>query len=274
MREKINISLIQMEILIGNKYVNISKIKSLVAKSITRKSKENTHIVCLPELCTTGFDLINYKQLAENVPGGRTTRLFQTLAEKYSINIIASVIEDFEGSYYNCAVIIDASGRLRKKYRKVHLFPLKPMEEADYFMSGETMGLSNKQIVENIDGLNIGVLICFDVRYPEISRRLVLEGAECLIYVAEFPRPRDDVWSVLLKARAIENQVFVVGVNRVGGNNESSFFGKSTIIDPFGNTLLQGTDQEEILSTTINLTQLSDAKAFIPTLDLRQPNQY
>ena len=65
-----------------------------------------------------------------------------------------------------------------------------------------------------------------------------------------------------------------MGVNRVGGNIESSFFGKSTIIDPFGNTLLQGTDQEEILSTTINLTQLSDAKAFIPTLDLRQPNQY
>ncbi|MHA1976884.1 MAG: nitrilase-related carbon-nitrogen hydrolase [Candidatus Hodarchaeales archaeon] len=274
MKDKINLTLIQMDVLEGNKDENISKIESLVAKSVTPKSMEHSHIICLPELCTTGFDLENYKQLAEKVPEGRTTRTFQALAEKYSVHLIASVIEEFEGAYYNCAVIIDSYGRFRKKYRKVHLFPLKPMEEADYFMSGAKVGLSNTQTIEIIDGINIGVLICFDVRYPEISRRLVLDGAEVLIYLAEFPRPRDDVWSVLLKARAIENQVFIAGVNRVGGNKKASFFGKSMIIDPFGNTMLQGSDHEEILFATLDPSQLTDAKSFIPTLDLRRPKQY
>ncbi len=274
MKKRISISLLQMDIKIGQKDVNLAKIDSLIAKSITSVSRDNSHIICLPELCTTGFDLKNYKQLAEIIPEGRSTQIFQKLAEKHSVYLISSIIEEFEGFYYNCAIIINSSGKLLKKYRKVHLFPLKPMEEANFFMSGERIGLSNAQTVVNIDGMNIGVLICFDIRYPEISRRLVLEGADCLIYLAEFPRPRDDVWRVLLKARAIENQIFVAGVNRVGGNEEASFFGNSMVIDPFGNTLLRGSDQEEILFTTLDPTCLSEAKSFIPTLDLRQPNQY
>ncbi len=274
MTKKLNISLLQMDIQIGNKKVNLAKIESLIAKSITPESKEHSHIICLPELCTTGFDLVQYKDLAEKIPEGSSTRIFQRLAEKYSVHIIASIIEEFKGSYYNCAIILDSSGKILTKYRKIHLFPLKPMEEADFFESGAKIGPSNPQTVVNIDGINVGVLICFDIRYPEISRRLTLEGVECLVYLAEFPRPRDDVWRVLLKARAIENQIFVAGVNRIGGNEEASFFGNSMIIDPFGNALTQGTEQEEILFATLDPTRLSEAKSFIPTLDLRQSDQY
>ncbi len=274
MKEKISITLVQMDVVVGKKDNNLAKIESMIAKSTSSELKKHSHIICLPELCSTGFDLKNYKEIAEKIPEGRSFQFLQKLAVKHSVYLITSIIEEFEGEYYNCAICIDPSGNLLTKYRKVHLFPLKPMEEAEFFTSGEIFGPSNMQTIFNVDGMNIGVLVCFDVRYPEISRRLVVDGADCLIYLAEFPNPRDDVWSTLLKARAIENQIFVAGVNRVGGNIEASFFGKSMVVDPFGNTLVQGTDQEEILMITLDPTLLADAKSFIPTLDLRRSNQY
>ncbi len=274
MSKKLNISLLQMNIEVGNVTSNLAKIKSLVSRSVTPESKKFPHIICLPELSTTGFDLHNYKKLAEKIPGGDTTRFFQKLAKEHSVHLITSVIEQFNESYFNCALIINSSGEIMTKYRKVHLFPLKPMEEADFFDSGDHLGVSNRQTFVEIGGMNVGVLICFDIRYPELSRRLTLEGVNLLIYIAEFPRPRDDVWSVLLQARAMENQIFIAGVNRVGGNNEASFFGKSMVIDPFGNLILEGNDQEQILFTSLDPDRLSEAKSFIPTLDLRRPSQY
>jgi predicted amidohydrolase len=274
MKEKLNISLLQMIVEIGKVDSNLAKIESLVSKSITPASKEFPHIICLPELSTTGFDLINYKKLAERIPGGKTTRFLQQIAKKHAVYLITSIIEEFNGSYFNCALIINSSGELMTKYRKIHLFPLKPMEEAEFFKSGDYFGVTNKQTTVKVGGMKIGVLICFDIRYPELSRRLALEGVNLLIYVAEFPRPRDDVWSVLLQARAMENQIFVVGVNSIGGTNEASFFGKSMVIDPFGNIILEGNDQEQLLFATIDPNLLSEANSFIPTLELRRPSQY
>lgn len=260
-----------MDIQLGNKDYNLNKIESIILKSVENAPKNCVHTICLPELCTTGFDLINYKTLAERIPEGSTTDLFRKLAQKHKVHIIASYIEESMGSYYNCAVIINDQGQLLTKYRKIHLFPLKPMEESEYFASGENNDMNS---IVNINGLQIGVLICFDLRYPEISRRLVLEGVDCIIYLAEFPKPRDDVWTTLLRARAMENQIFVIGVNRVGADPEISFFGKSIVIDPNGKTICSGSSKEEILKADLDLKLLNSAKKFIPTLSLRHPDQY
>jgi predicted amidohydrolase len=271
MKKQYHISLIQMDIQLGKKQVNLNKIESLIIKSTKTVLKSHTHIICLPELCTTGFDLKNFKTLAERIPKGSTTDLFRNLAQKHNVHIIASYIEESMGSYYNCGIIINDQGQLLTKYRKIHLFPLKPMEESEYFTSGDN---TNIKSIVNINGLRVGVLICFDLRYPEVSRRLVLEGVDCIIYLAEFPRPRDDVWTTLLRARAMENQVFVIGVNRVGADPEISFFGKSMVIDPKGKTISSGSDKEEIIMSTLNPELLDSAKQFIPTLSLRHPDQY
>ena len=260
-----------MDIQLGKKQVNLSKIESLIIKSTKTSPKSHKHIICLPELCTTGFDLINYKTLAERIPEGSTTDLFRNLAKKHKVHIIASYIEESMGSYYNCAVIINDQGQLLTKYRKIHLFPLKPMEESEYFTSGDNTEI--KSIV-NINGLRVGILICFDLRYPEISRRLVLEGANCMIYLAEFPRPRDDVWTTLLRARAMENQIFVIGVNRVGEDDTISYFGKSIVIGPNGETINSGSTKEEIIQGILDPDLLNLAKKFIPTLSHRRPDQY
>jgi predicted amidohydrolase len=271
MMEKIHFSLIQMDIQLGKKQSNLSKIESLIIKSSEEVPKDHTHIICLPELCTTGFDLLNYKTHAEKIPDGSTTDQFRKIARKHKIHIIASYMEESLGSYYNCAVIINDQGQLLSTYRKVHLFPLKPMEESEYFASGDN--INNKSVI-NINGFNIGVLICFDLRFPEISRRLALEGVDCIIYLAEFPRPRDDVWSILLRARAMENQIFVIGVNRVGESSNISYFGKSIVIGPNGETISSGSSKEEIIKGFLDPDLLDLAKKFIPTLSLRHPDQY
>ena len=268
---KIKVSLVQMDIKLGDTDFNLRKIDSLINKCVSQSSDNHTHIICLPELSTTGFALKNYKKLSEVIPGGKTTVKIQEWAIEHSVHIITSYIEEEMGQYFNCAVVINSQGELVHKYRKIHLFPLEPMAESLYFTAGEFP--SDKSVI-NIDGIKFGILICFDVRYPELSRRLALNGADCLVYLAEFPRPRDDVWTGLLKARAIENQLFVVGVNRVGGYDQVEYFGKSTVIDPLGNVLKVGSTKEEILTQTLDPKLLFEAKKFIPTLDLRRPNQY
>ncbi len=268
---KIKVSLVQMDIKLGDKAFNLRKINSLINNCVSHSNDNHTHIICLPELSTTGFALNNYKKLAEVIPGGRTTAKIQEWAIEHSVHIITSYIEEERGQYFNCAVIINSQGELIHKYRKIHLFPLKPMAESLFFTPGEFP--SDKSVID-INGMKVGLMICFDVRYPEISRRLALDGAECLIYLAEFPQPRDNVWTDLLKARAIENQLFVVGVNRVGGYDQVEYFGKSVVIDPLGNVLKTGSTEEEILTQTLDPTILIEARKFIPTLDLRRPNQY
>jgi predicted amidohydrolase len=260
-----------MDIELGKKERNLERIRSLVKESAAKSPIGQTHIVCLPELCTTAFDLENYTALAEIIPNGKTTSFFQNLAKKYGIHLVASIIEEEKGQYYNCALVINNKGQLVHKYRKIHLFPIVPMHESEYFTRGNS--ISSESIID-IDGTNVGVLICFDVRFPEISRRLVLDGAEVLIYLAEFPRPRDDIWRILLHARAIENQIFVAGVNRVGGYDNVSYFGNSIVIDPLGKILVCGSEKEEILSVSLDLNRLLEAKDFIPTLEHRHPEKY
>ena len=260
-----------MDIKLGDKEFNLRKIESKIKSCVTQSENDNhTHIICLPELVTTGFALKNYKKLAEAIPEGRTTKHLQQWALEHSVYITTSYIEEERGQYFNSAVIVNPNGELIHKYRKIHLFPIKPMNESEYFSSGEIP----KPTVIDIEGMIFGTLICFDVRYPEISRRLALDGVDCIIYLAEFPRPRDDVWLYLLKARAIENQIFVVGVNRVGGNEQIEYFGKSVFIDPLGNITKMGSSKEELLSHILDFNLISEARKFIPTLDLRQPNQY
>jgi len=271
MKKEILFSLIQMDIELGDKSLNLEKISTLIARASKQNSSSHPHIVCLPELCTTGFDLENHHLLAEHIPGGKTTKFLQEIARKTSVNIITSYMERLNDKFFNTAVVIGDKGDLIHKYQKVHLFPLVPMAESKYFTEGT---LKKPKSYFSISGVKMGVLICFDVRFPEISRRMVLEGVECLIYVAEFPRPRSDVWNILLQARAIENQIFIIGVNRVGGTNKIGYFGESKVYDPFGNCIISGTAEEQLLSILLDINRIKEAKNFIPTLSLRKPESY
>lgn len=268
--KRIQFSLIQMDIELGNKKKNLHRTKGLVNKSITQVNPNLPHFVCLPELFSTGYDLENISDNAESIPDGKTTRFLQNLSIQYSINIIASYIEKSNSKFYNTAVVIDGKGKLLGKYRKIHLFPLAPLDETTLLSPGDIIPTLFK-----LNGVNIGVLICFDLRFPEISRRLSVNGAEILVYLAEFPHPRNEIWTRLLQARAMENQLFVCGVNRVGKDpTNASFFGRSVVFDPIGGKLIEGSEKEEILTLQLDTMVISETRNKLPSLEYRQPSYY
>lgn len=121
----------------------------------------------------------------------------------------------------------------------------------------------------------MGLLLCFDLRFPEISRRMTIEGnLDFLVYLAEFPNPRHMIWTTLLKARAMENQIFICGVNRSGQDPNISFFGRSVVYDPLGNPLIEGSDKEEILTVKLDPKLLNSVRSVLSSLEHRQPDYY
>jgi predicted amidohydrolase len=189
------------------------------------------------------------------------------MSSKYSCAIAASFLEEDQGSYFNSAILV-YRGKFIGHYRKIHLF--KPMLEHKFLSIG---GFPKEQVF-SVEDIKIGLLICYDLRFPEVSRLLALKNAQILVYVAEFPNPRKNIWLDLLKARAIENQIYVVGVNRIGTDPKYSFFGHSCIIDPLGEMIKVGTDKEEIISTEIDLGMIDRSREVINTYEDRKPGYY
>jgi predicted amidohydrolase len=166
----------------------------------------------------------------------------------------------------NTAVLFDKQGELLARYSKVHLFRL--MDEDRYLTAGADLALAPSPWGP------LGLAICYDLRFPEMFRRYALGGARILLLPSEWPHPRLAHWQTLLRARAIENQTFVVACNRVGLAKGTEFFGHSCVIDPWGETIIEGGESEMLLSTHIDTRRVDAVRAEIPILDDRRPDLY
>jgi omega-amidase len=264
------VSLVQMNIKFGEKKENLKNTEALMTETFSQALPKIPHIICLPELFSTGYDLDKVQRHAEQIPGGQTTAFLQQMATKFSAIILASFIEVENESYYNTAVVIDETGVFLGKYRKIHLFP--PMKEPEVFSIG---GFFQDKLSFKTKSLNLGLLICYDLRFPELSRRVTLDGdTDVLVYLAEFPHPKYETWTRLLQVRAIENQIFVCGINRVGNDPNFQYFGHSVIYDPGGNIIIEGTDKEQVLTAQLNPSIMQKIRSTLPSLQHRQPDFY
>jgi predicted amidohydrolase len=246
----------QMDIALGNKEVNLETAVKLVKEAAAQK----VDLIVLPELFTTGYCLDKASTLAEP-PNGHSIGLLRDLAGRFRIFIVAGSILEKRGDHiFNTCHLIGKDGKLLGYYDKVHLFP--PFHEPHYLSPG-----SDASIIKTELGL-FGVIICFDIRFPEITRRLTQNGAQVIFCPAEFPAERIAVWATLLRARAIENQLFVIGCNRVGSDGKHMYGGRSAIINPAGTTLAQGDATPQLIETAINLEEIDAVRKSLPTLKL------
>lgn len=142
------------------------------------------------------------------------------------------------------------------------------MDEHQYLSSGDRLAL-----VETAWG-QVGLSICYDLRFPELFRAYALSGARIVVVPAEWPHPRLAHWQTLLRARAIENQMFIIACNRVGRTGSNTFCGHSAIIDPWGETRIEGGESEDLLVATIDLDQVDAVRRQIPIFADRQPQLY
>lgn len=255
------ISLIQMNIDFGQPQSNQQRVKKWVETAV---QTEQADVVVLPELWNTGYDLERLDEIADN---GELRSWLGGLAQEHNIYLVAgSIAEKREDGVYNTTFILQPDGAEIGSYRKVHLFRL--MDEEKFLQPGQ------EQALFSIEGYLAGSIICYDLRFPELIRNLAVKGADLLFVPAQWPVPRLNHWRVLNQARAIENQMYVVAVNRVGNGGGNQFFGHSMVIDPWGNILAEGGEEETMLTVDIDLSEVGRVRKKIPVFEDRRPELY
>lgn len=214
-------------------------------------------IVVLPEMWLTGYSYRRLDELAKRTP--ESLERVGVLAKRNGYFVAGSWAERAaDGHLYNTACVIGPDGRVRARYRKVHLFG--PMQEDRHFVRGRAVAVVDLEIGR------IGVALCYDLRFPELSRKMALAGAELLLYPSQWPEIRLGHFHTLLAARAIENQVFTAGVNRAGRSTAILFGGGSTVIGPRGEVLAQLGSGQDCAVVDLNLDQVAAAREKITYL--------
>lgn len=265
MKQQLRIAMLQMDVDIGKPEVNFAKLASLLEEAAGQANKPD--VIVFPEMWNTGYALTEITELAD-LNGERTKTFVAEFCRKYGINVIAGSIAEGKdnGEVYNTIYAFDREGNEIGDYSKIHLFRL--MEEEKYLAAGDKLGTLS------LEGAGAGMMICYDIRFPELARKLALGGAKLLFVPAEWPHPRLHHWRTLLTARAIENQMFVVACNRVGKSGDTAFFGHSMIIDPWGEVLVEAGEEETILYADIDLSLVDTVRSKIPVFEDRRPALY
>lgn len=257
----LNVALAQIDISFGMPDDNLATVRPLIAAAAAR----GADLLVLPELWATGYDLTRADTLAA-VPDEGIYQHLAALARDQHIALAGSLLTRRNAHMTNTATLYSASGELLAAYDKLHLFGL--MREPDYLTPGQTPGLCDAPWGRT------ALAICYDLRFPELFRTYALQGVDLVLVPAEWPAVRLDHWRTLLCARAIENQCFLIGVNRVGRDPETSFGGHSLVVDPWGQVLLEGNDQAELLFARLDLTQVEATRARMNVLRDRRSDVY
>lgn len=235
-----------------------------VRDALKRVAEQGANLVVLPEMWSSGFAYKTLNELAQ-----RTQEVVAELCElsaRLNLVIIGSQPEPADdGRVFNTIHVVD-KGQVVATYRKLHLFSLLGEDRA--FKGGDSWCLAETSIGK------IGVIICYDLRFPELSRRLALEGARVICVPAQWPKPRQEHWRTLLRARAIENQLYVVAANACGQIGKLDFFGMSMVIDPKGEVLADAGELAGEIQSPLDWQAMDAWRAQIPCFADRRPEQY
>ena len=234
-----------------------------VREALKRAAGDGVNLAVLPEMWSSGFAYKNLNELAQRT-AGIVDELVE-LSRELKLVIFGSMPEPHGDKVFNTAYVAD-NGRLAGFYRKLHLFSLLGEDKA--FDGGDKWLLAATSLGK------IGVIICYDLRFPELSRRLAVEGADIICVPAQWPKPRQEHWRTLLRARAIENQLFVVSCNACGIIGKLDFFGMSMIINPKGEVLAESGEEETEVAAPFDMQVMADWRAQIPCFNDRRPELY
>ena len=249
MRKNLNVLSLQFEAVLGDKDTNLKK----VSKLLHENADFCPDIVILPELWNIGIDYENFHKEAEFVPD-QSTMLLSALAESYNTYIIGgSIIEKtHDGKFYNTCLVFDRRGAVIAKYRKNHVFSHCGSQEGKYIENG------TETCVFDIEGVKFGVAICYDIRFPEIFRKMLKEGAEVFAVPAAFPQERILQWNILNQARALENLCVLISCNQYGNSN---------FVSPYGQILKTSSKKEEVIKNIIQTDEILQARQNTPFLN-------
>ncbi|MEE9125606.1 MAG: nitrilase-related carbon-nitrogen hydrolase [Planctomycetota bacterium] len=240
------------------------------AESALRVAAEDgAQLVVLPEMWTTSFVKETTTELIQEARAAEQT--IAQVSKELGLMVIGGGLEEDQGAFFNRCVVVD-SGNILGTYRKIHLF--SPNAEHRYLQAGEAPLILDTRLGK------LGVMICYDIRFPELVRYHFHMGVEVLVVPAQWPEARSDHWRTLVKARAIENQMFILGCNRTGieeslrNNDNLTFPGDSRIVDPMGQVLARGNGEDAPVTAEINLKRVRTMRRILPVHRDRQGTVY
>ena len=263
MKEKFKIALAQISSKPGDKKGNLKKIEQAAIEAEKQKAK----LLILPEMSLTGYVIKDrIYELAEEIPG-HSTKIVEKIAKETGVHIIFGMPElspNTRATFHNTSVLVSPRG-LVGKYRKMYLPTHSMFEEKRYFRPGYQVSVFNTELGR------IGLLICYDIYFPEVTRLARLEGAQLLVCISASPAVRRSFFEILTIARAVENTIFFAFVNLAGIEDGLQFWGGSRLVSPNGKVLVQAKyDKEDFVTCDIDYADIKPIEAFIPTLkDLR-----
>lgn len=259
MKQQLRAAAIQFNVSLGDIEANLHK----ATTALRRVAEQGAKLAVLPEMWSSGYDYKNLAELAGETP--RVLEAIQNLCRELELVCVGSLPELADDKIYNTAYLID-NGELIDSYRKLHLF--STMREDRFLAPG------NRAVVADTSIGRIGIAICYDLRFSELFRKLALEGAEIICLPAEWPKPRQEHWKTLLRARAIENQLFVVAANCCGIQGKLDFVGLSQLISPLGNVLQIAAEEDTELVADFDYEEMESYRAKIDILADRRDDIY
>jgi len=248
---QLHITLVQPDIVWEDKSANLPQYEHMIAGI-----KGDKHIVVLPEMFSTGFSM-DAERMAESM-NGPTVNWMAATAVKHRCIITGSLIITEDGNYYNRMIWVQPDGNIGC-YDKRHLFAYAG--EDKHYTKGE------KKLIAQVNGWRINVMVCYDLRFPVWARNQG-EEYDVLLYVANWPEPRSLAWRTLLQARAIENQCYVAGINRVGTDGKGfKYAGESSVFGPLGETIWQAGNEVVCKTVTADKETLYKVRSTFPFLN-------
>lgn len=248
--KKIRVSMLQMSSIIGDVDANCEKVRNIILENLDLK----TDVLVLPEVWTVGWECSCFRKTAQNLSDSSVINFLSSLAKDYDFNIIGgSFITEDNGKYYNTCPVISRDGNLVAVYSKNHLFSYYGCDEGKFVTVGDS------PVMVELDGINFGLTICYDIRFPEIYRAYRKAGADVLVDCAAWGSTKPIPWEMMTKSRAIENQCYFIALTQSGKINESEFnLGQSRIIDYKGEELASIMSGEGIVSATLYMNDMYD----------------
>jgi len=272
MPERIRVACVQMTSR-QDKAANLERAEALVA----RAASTGADLVVLPEKWNLIGSADDYRRAAEPLEGGESVRAMSTWARTLGVSLVGgSITERRDGreKLSNTSCVFDADGELVAVYRKIHLFDVEV--GGHVYRESEAEEPGTEPVLAQVEDWPVGLSICYDVRFPELYRILALEGAELVTVPAHFTTPTGrDHWHVLLRARAIENQLYVAAAGQVGETLAGKpAYGRSLIADPWGTVLAQAPDEETVIVAELDRPRLREIRTKLPSLANRRPDAY
>lgn len=256
---QLKISVLQLDLKERDIDENMNKINRITSSLVGK----DPDIICIPELALEGYDF-EYIKNFDDEKYLKIKNFYSNLAIELNSYVVAGMVENDGDNYYDTAVCFNSRGNIISTYRKLHLWG----SEREFFKPGKI-----KNIIE-LKGWKIGIGICADIGFPEFCRDLVLEGAELLLFISAWVKPDVELWRLMSRSRAAENQVFLVASNRVGKGDGVSYCGNSLAVNPRGELVENLEEYEGYFIVNLNKKDIESRRNELPWLEMRRPNCY